>query len=104
MDPLYIIRNSLNNDYAHKLFWSIGGGIACYQHYKIKNNLEYLNIFSVASVFWTIVEYRLASSGTRQGKIQAGTLFGQKLGKFGSGILRGCAEGGSLTLMGTAVL
>ena len=104
VQPLYIIRNATNNDYAHKLVWSIGGVMACYRHYQIKNNLEYLNIFTVASLFWTFVEYRLATLGTREGKIQSGTLFGRKLGKFSSGILRGCAEGGSLTLMGNVYI
>jgi len=98
--PLYIIRNSAGNDYSHKVYWSVAGGVACYQHYALKNNLEYLGVFGVASVFWTLVELRLATSNTRQGKIQKGEVFGFPLNNLSAAVLRGCAEGGSLTLMG----
>eukprot|EP01084_Bolivina_argentea_P108969 194765_1 len=97
---LYIIRNAVRNDYSHKVLWTISGAASCYQYYKIKQNLEYLNIFAVASTFWFLVEFRLSQTNLRQGKIQQGSIFGHELSKFEAAILRGTAEGGSLTLMG----
>ncbi len=98
-ENLYMIRNGqMGTNYETKFIFTVVTIFLCLYDWRKNKRLDYFWVFIVGTIIWTIIEFRLQLSGTRD-IIQA-YLFGLEIPTLAESLLRGTYEGSIPAVLG----